>query len=174
MIFPSKNNNLYCNSCLEKRPKTTENSVWNSLYREVYGENPFNKVLQKMCIYSSRILSGWCFWINPESRAERTWTHFRSSWTRQRIRASRTKIRHTNSSYERSFIPARKNQFYAYLTQGSTVVSDHFSDHSRLDERLEPVDGQWIPGLTNNALFDRYLQDYGRLGDLAKVFKNTS
>ena len=112
MIFPSKDVNLYSNSWLKKRPKTTENSVWNSLYREVYGENPFSKVPQHMCIYTSRFLSGQCFWINPESRVERTWTYFRRSKLRTRT------IRRYQPD-ERSFNPARKNQFYAYLIQGS-------------------------------------------------------
>ena len=33
-------------------------------------------------------------------------------------------------------------------------------------------DGQGIPELTNNSLFKKYLEDYGRIDDLAKAFKN--
>ena len=124
MIFPSKDVNLYNNSWLKKRPKTTENSVWNSLYREVYGENPFNKVPQHMCIYTSRFLSGQCFWINPESRAERT--HFRRPKHR-----TRTIRRYQTPLNERSFNPARKNQFYAYLIQGSLDHSDGWVETAR-------------------------------------------
>ena len=85
----------------------------------MYGENPFNKVPQYMCIYTSRFLSGQCFWINPESRVERTWTHFRRSKHR-----TRTIRRYQPPLDERSFNPARKNQFYAYLIQGSLDHSD--------------------------------------------------
>lgn len=127
----------YRSEC-KRSSKLIIKSVWLSLYREVYGENPFNKVPQYMCIYSSRILSAQCFWINPESRAERTWTYSRQISSRRRtgIRTNRTP--NTNSS----FIPARKDKFYAYLTE--------------------------------NPLFEKYLEDYGRLGDLANALKNAS